>query len=161
MKRFGFFDRGKRRVALVAFVGSTLVTIFFFDIKLRVGHRVLINRLSDFQRTLLPVITTYNNVLIPILVCCFVATKAPTRDNLTVPVTASVTFSLKILDLFNGQIPLDLGIFLATFTIISSVNNVLIVTLFCASRLTIGCLVTSTNVLLVLYNKGFFQIHGH
>lgn len=162
VKSFGLFSRNNRPLGVVRFVGSYLVAIFFLTIKLRVGQRLLINRLSSFHGTSLPFMTTYNNVLIPIVICSLLIIRnAPRAHNVTVPVTASVTFSLNMLDLLNGQIPLDLGVFLATFTIISSVNNVLIVTVFCDSRITCKCLVMTTILCFFLCCvKGFNVARG-
>ncbi len=68
---------------------------------------------------------------------------------------------MNILTLYNGEYPLKLGVFLATLTMISSVNTVVILTVFCpARRLRFVCLICTLTIVVLLVIVGGLGIHS-
>ncbi len=142
-------------------VNDALMAIFFLVVGLEVKRELLLGELASFRRAFLPVMGALGGVVTPALIYWFINRTGPAARGWGIPIATDIAFSLAILTLFSGRVPIGLKIFLVTLAIVDDIAGVLVIAVAYTSHLRPGFLALVAllfGVCLVLNRLGVLRL---
>src|SRR6185436_3499409 len=85
--------------------------------------------LSDRRAAMLPVIAAFGGMLAPAAIY-LALNRGPTSNGWSIPTATDIAFSLGILAVLGGRIPIGLRVFVAAFAVVDDILSVLTLAIF-------------------------------
>lgn len=147
---YNLLSHGGEPLSLMGFINDALMAIFFFYVGLEIKRELLIGELSDVKKAMLPISAAIGGMLFPMAIYYFITMGTEAERGLAIPMATDIAFSLGILNLFGKRVPLGLKIFLTALAVVDDIGGILVIALFYSSHISVGYLLASAAVLLVL-----------
>jgi NhaA family Na+:H+ antiporter len=106
-----------------------LLAIFFLLVGLEIRREVTAGALSDRRAAALPVIAAFGGMLAPAGIY-LAFNRGPTSSGWSIPTATDIAFSLGILAVLGGRIPIGLRVFVAAFAVVDDILSVLTLAIF-------------------------------
>lgn len=154
---------GEARLELTLhyFINDALMAVFFLLVGLEIKREIVQGELSKPSQVLLPAGAALGGMAVPALI--FVLINSDTPENLrgwAIPAATDIAFSLMILNLLGGRVPLGVRVFLTTLAILDDLGAIIIIALFYAKGLDLAALGGAAVAVLVLVAMNRAQIRN-
>ena len=136
---------------LVLWINDGLMAVFFFLVGLELKREFLEGELSRASNVVLPFCGAVGGVIFPVLI--YVAFNRGDTDAMSgwaIPSATDIAFSLGLLSLFSGRVPIGLKIFLVSVAIFDDLAAIIIIAIFYSAELSAASLLTAAACLAVL-----------
>jgi NhaA family Na+:H+ antiporter len=140
-------------------INDGLMTIFFLLVGLEIERELYTGELSNPRKALLPAIAALGGVITPAVIHFSLNYATPTQAGLGIPMATDIAFSLAVLSLIGGRIPVSLKIFLTAFAIIDDLCAVIIIAIFYSKEISILNLSLSMAVFIILIVLNRLRYH--
>ena len=150
-----FFELNK---PLILWINDGLMAIFFFLIGLEIKREFLIGELNSIKKISFPIFGALGGMLVPVLLFLVLNQNPELVKGWGIPMATDIAFSLAILNLLGGRVPLSLKLFLTAFAIIDDIGAVLVIAIFYSGSINISLLFVALILLGILY---FLSYKGH
>lgn len=127
--------------SLLEWVNEGLMVIFFFVLGLEIKREVTAGELASAKKAALPIAAAVGGMIVPALIyAAFNASNPIAMQGWAIPVATDIAFTLGILTLLGGRIPLSLKIFFTAMAIADDVGGILVIALFYTSEINVTAL---------------------
>ncbi len=127
--------------SLLEWVNEGLMVIFFFVLGLEIKREVTAGELASVKKAALPIAAAVGGMIVPALIyAAFNAPNPIAMQGWAIPVATDIAFTLGILTLLGGRIPLSLKIFFTAMAIADDVGGILVIALFYTSEINVAAL---------------------
>lgn len=136
-------------------INDGLMTVFFLLVGLEIEREFYVGELSDFKKSMLPVLAAVGGMLCPALIHAVFNFGTETQQGFGIPMATDIAFSLAVLSLFGNRVPLSLKIFLTALAIIDDLGAIMVIAIFYThgfSLLHLG-IALSIFVLMIVFNR--------
>ena len=136
---------------LVLWINDGLMAVFFFLVGLELKREFLEGELSRASNVVLPFCGAVGGVVFPVLIyVAFNRGDADAMSGWAIPSATDIAFSLGLLSLFSGRVPIGLKIFLVSVAIFDDLAAIIIIAIFYSAELSAASLLTAAACLAVL-----------
>jgi len=136
---------------LVLWINDGLMAVFFFLVGLELKREFLEGELSRASNVVLPFCGAVGGVIFPVLIyVAFNRGDADAMSGWAIPSATDIAFSLGLLSLFSGRVPIGLKIFLVSVAIFDDLAAIIIIAIFYSAELSTASLLTAAACLVVL-----------
>ena len=127
--------------SLLEWVNEGLMVIFFFVLGLEIKREVTAGELASVKKAALPIAAAVGGMVVPALIyAAFNSSNPIAMQGWAIPVATDIAFTLGILTLLGGRIPLSLKIFFTAMAIADDVGGILVIALFYTSEINVAAL---------------------
>jgi len=127
--------------SLLEWVNEGLMVIFFFVLGLEIKREVTAGELASVKKAALPIAAAVGGMVVPALIyAAFNASNPIAMQGWAIPVATDIAFTLGILTVLGGRIPLSLKIFFTAMAIADDVGGILVIALFYTSEINVAAL---------------------
>ena len=127
--------------SLLEWVNEGLMVIFFFVLGLEIKRELTVGELASPRKAALPIAAAVGGMIVPALIyAAFNASNPIAMQGWAIPVATDIAFTLGILTLLGGRIPLSLKIFFVAMAIADDVGGILVIALFYTSEISVAAL---------------------
>ena len=127
--------------SLLEWVNEGLMAIFFFVLGLEIKREVTTGELASPRKAALPIAAAAGGMIMPALIyTAFNFSNPAAMRGWAIPVATDVAFTLGILTVLGGRIPLSLKVFFIAMAIADDVGGILIIALFFTSEINVPSL---------------------
>lgn len=116
-------------------INDGLMTIFFVVVGLEIKRELIEGELSSREKALLPVIGAVGGMLFPAIIFTFFNFGSAEASGWAIPTATDIAFSLTVISLLKGKVPLSLKIFLTALAIVDDLGAVVIIAAFYSSNI--------------------------
>lgn len=153
------FEIGSFQVteSLLHWVNDGLMVIFFFVLGLEIKRELTAGELARPKQAALPLAAALGGMLFPAALYTLFAGGEPSATaGWAIPIATDIAFTLGILTMLGGRIPLSLKVFFAAMAIADDVGGILVIALFYSEQLDLTNLVIAGVIILglLLLNRG-------
>ena len=122
--------------SLLEWVNEGLMVIFFFVLGLEIKREVTVGELASPRKAALPIAAAVGGMILPALVyAAFNFSNPEAAQGWAIPVATDIAFTLGILALLGGRVPLSLKVFFTAMAIADDVGGILVIALFYTSEI--------------------------
>jgi len=122
--------------SLLEWVNEGLMVIFFFVLGLEIKREVTAGELASLRKAALPIAAALGGMVVPALIyAAFNSSNPLAMQGWAIPVATDIAFTLGILTLLGGRVPLTLKIFFTAMAIADDVGGILVIGLFYTSEI--------------------------
>jgi NhaA family Na+:H+ antiporter len=136
--------------SLLHWINDGLMALFFFVVGLEIKREMLIGELASLRKALLPVIAALGGMIMPALIYVVLNRGTERIAGWGIPMATDIAFSLGVLALLGGRIPIQLKVFLTAFAIVDDIGAVIVIAFFYASGFVWSHLLLAAILLLLL-----------
>jgi len=111
-------------------INDGLMTIFFLLVGLEIEREIYKGELSDARRAMLPIVAAMGGMLAPAIIHFAFNYGTATQNGFGIPMATDIAFSLAILSLLGGRVPVSLKIFLTALAIIDDLGAIIVIAVF-------------------------------
>jgi len=111
-------------------IDQGLMTIFFLMVGLELERELYVGELSGMKNASLPIAAAIGGMCFPALIHFTLNYATSTQPGVGIPIATDIAFSLGILSLLGGRVPVSLKIFLTALAIIDDLGSVIIIAIF-------------------------------
>ena len=130
--------------SLLEWVNEGLMVIFFFVLGLEIKREVTAGELARPKKAALPIAAAIGGMLFPALFyTAFNFNNPVAMQGWAIPVATDIAFTLGILTLLGGRIPLSLKVFFTAMAIADDVGGILVIALFYTSEINLTALLVA------------------
>lgn len=125
-------------------VNDGLMVIFFFVVGLEIKRELVLGELRDPKAAALPVAGALGGMILPALIYVVIAGGGGRPEVLrgwAVPVATDIAFSVAVLSMLRGRVPLAARIFLLALAIADDLGGILVIAIFYTDELAVGYLI--------------------
>ena len=116
---------------LILWINDGLMAVFFFLVGLELKREFLEGELSRASNVVLPFCGAVGGVIFPVLIyVAFNRGDADAMSGWAIPSATDIAFSLGLLSLFSGSVPIGLKIFLVSVAIFDDLAAIIIIAIF-------------------------------
>src|SRR5262249_16700182 len=134
-----------------SFINEGLMTLFFLMIGLELKQGYLGGEFGHISQVALPLIGAIGGMIVPALIYIyFNYHDSTTLRGWSIPTATDIAFALGALSLFGKRVPVPLKLFLMALAIFDDIGAIIIIALFYSHGLSLGPLVLSGLLLLLL-----------
>lgn len=145
---FGQFSLSKH---LYEWVNDALMVIFFFVIGLEIKREVTAGELNSLRKASMPLAAAAGGMLAPAMIYLLLNSSDPAAaSGWGIPVATDIAFTLGLLTVLQGRIPLSLKVFFTAMAIADDLGAILVIALFYSSDLSLASLALAGAILLLL-----------
>ena len=127
--------------SLLEWVNEGLMVIFFFVLGLEIKREVTAGELASPKKAALPIAAAVGGMVVPALIyTAFNSSNPIAMQGWAIPVATDIAFTLGILTILGGRIPLSLKIFFTAMAIADDVGGILVIALFYTSEINVTAL---------------------
>ena len=121
---------------LLEWVNEGLMVIFFFVLGLEIKREVTAGELASPRKAALPIAAAVGGMIVPALVyTAFNSSNSIAMQGWAIPVATDIAFTLGILTILGGRIPISLKIFFTAMAIADDLGGILVIALFYTSEI--------------------------
>lgn len=136
---------------LLEWINDGLMAIFFFVLGLEIKRELTAGELASARKAALPLTAAVGGILVPAaLYVLFNAADPETLRGWAIPIATDIAFTLGILTVLGGRIPLSLKVFFTAMAIADDVGGILVIALFYSGALELTYLVIAGVIFLGL-----------
>ena len=136
---------------LILWINDGLMAVFFFLVGLELKREFLEGELSRASNVVLPFFGAVGGVIFPVLIyVAFNHGDADAMSGWAIPSATDIAFSLGLLSLFSGRVPIGLKIFLVSVAIFDDLAAIIIIAIYYSAELSAASLLTAAACLAVL-----------
>jgi NhaA family Na+:H+ antiporter len=130
--------------SLLEWVNEGLMVIFFFVLGLEIKREVTAGELASPRKAALPMAAAAGGMILPALIyAAFNFSNPIAMQGWAIPVATDIAFTLGVLALLGGRVPLSLKVFFTAMAIADDVGGILIIALFYTSEINVASLVVA------------------
>ncbi len=130
--------------SLLEWVNEGLMVIFFFVLGLEIKREVTAGELASPRKAALPMAAAVGGMIVPALIyAAFNFSNPIAMQGWAIPVATDIAFTLGVLALLGGRVPLSLKVFFTAMAIADDVGGILIIALFFTSEINVASLVVA------------------
>ena len=127
--------------SLLEWVNEGLMVIFFFVLGLEIKRELTAGELASPRRAALPLAAALGGMVVPALVYSALNFSDPVAmQGWAIPVATDIAFTLGILTVLGGRVPLSLKVFFTAMAIADDVGGILVIALFYTSDIQVASL---------------------
>ncbi len=127
--------------SLLEWVNEGLMVIFFFVLGLEIKREVTAGELASTRKAALPIAAAVGGMILPPLIySAFNFSNPMAIEGWAIPVATDIAFTLGILTVLGGRVPLSLKIFFTAMAIADDVGGILVIALFYTSEINVSAL---------------------
>jgi NhaA family Na+:H+ antiporter len=135
---------------LLHWVNDGLMVIFFFVVGLEIKRELLVGELSSLRQAALPLMAAIGGILLPAALYLAFNAGTPFERGWAVPMATDIAFTLGMLTLLGGRVPLGLKVFFTAMAIVDDIGAVLVIAIFYSQGVVWGALGAGGLILLLL-----------
>jgi NhaA family Na+:H+ antiporter len=122
--------------SLLEWVNDALMVIFFFVLGLEIKREVTAGQLASPKKAALPLASAVGGMLVPAGIYAIVnANDSAAVQGWGIPIATDIAFTLGVLTLLGGRVPLSLKVFFVAMAIADDVGGILVIAIFYSSGL--------------------------
>ena len=130
--------------SLLEWVNEGLMVIFFFVLGLEIKREVTAGELASPRKAALPIAAAAGGMIVPALIyVAFNFSNPIAIQGWAIPVATDIAFTLGVLALLGGRVPLSLKIFFTAMAIADDVGGILVIALFYTSGINVTALLVA------------------
>ncbi len=129
-KFLGFWKSDLLGKPLDFWINDLLMTFFFLLVGLEIEREIYIGELADLKQALLPIMAAAGGMLVPAFIYIAITHGTGSIGGFGIPMATDIAFSLTILTILSGRIPLSLKVFLTALAIIDDLGAIIIIAVF-------------------------------
>jgi NhaA family Na+:H+ antiporter len=126
------------------------MVIFFFVVGLEIKRELLVGELSSLRQAALPLMAAIGGILLPAALYLAFNAGTPFERGWAVPMATDIAFTLGMLTLLGGRVPLGLKVFFTAMAIVDDIGAVLVIAIFYSQGVVWGALGAGGLILLLL-----------
>jgi len=154
------------KLSLLHWVNDGLMVLFFFVVGLEIKREVVVGRLSDGRKAILPVAAAAGGMIVPAILYALFNVGGEGAAGWGIPMATDIAFALGILALFGSRAPIGLKVFLTALAIADDLGAVLVIAIFYTEKIHFSALVVAGVLLALLAGLnvirskrlGFYQV---
>jgi NhaA family Na+:H+ antiporter len=147
--------------SLLEWVNEGLMVIFFFVLGLEIKREVTAGELASPKKAALPIAAAVGGVILPALFyAAFNFTNPIAMQGWAIPVATDIAFTLGILTLLGGRIPLSLKVFFTAMAIADDVGGILVIALFYTSEINLTALLVAAVIFIGLLVLNRWRVYS-
>ncbi len=123
--------------SLLHWINDGLMVIFFFVVGLEIKRELIAGELASPRRAALPVAGAIGGMLFPAAVFLLFNAGTPAERGWGIPMATDIAFTLGILTMLGGRIPLALKVFFTALAIADDLGAILVIALFYTSEVSL------------------------
>jgi len=149
-KFLGFWQTDLLGKPLDFWVNDLLMTFFFLLVGLEIEREIYVGELSNLKQALLPIMAAAGGMLVPAFIYISIAHGSGSVGGFGIPMATDIAFSLTILTIMSGRIPLSLKVFLTALAIIDDLGAIIIIAIFYTKNFTLQFLLLAVALFLIM-----------
>lgn len=157
---FNLFSHHGEPMNIMQFINDALMAVFFFSVGLEIKREVLVGELRSFRQALLPIIAAVGGMVVPVLFFVLLSYGKPYAGGAAIPMATDIAFSLGVLAMLGGRVPLSLKIFLTTLAVVDDIGGIIVIAVFYSSHINMWMLAGAALLLGVLAFGGRMMIQS-
>jgi len=119
--------------SLLHWINDGLMVIFFFVVGLEIKRELITGELASPRRAALPVAGAFGGMLFPAAIYLLFNAGAPAEKGWGIPMATDIAFTLGILTMLGGRVPLALKVFFTALAIADDLGAILVIAIFYSS----------------------------
>lgn len=149
------FSHNGHPLTVLQLINDGLMTVFFLSVGLEIKRELLVGELSSFRKASLPFIAACGGMMFPVIIYALLCPPGtPGSEGLAIPMATDIAFSLGVLSLLGGRVPLCLKIFLTTFAVVDDIGGIFVIAVFYSSHVELSYLIWAALIFFLLYILG-------
>lgn len=146
--QLGQFELSKH---LYEWVNDALMVVFFFVIGLEIKREVTAGELNGWRKASMPLAAALGGMLVPALLYLAINNSHPQAvAGWGIPVATDIAFTLGLLTVLQGRVPVSLKIFFTAMAIADDLGAILVIAFFYSSDISVLSLAVAAVILIVL-----------
>lgn len=137
---FNLFSHAGHPMTLIQFINDALMAIFFFTIGLEIKREVLVGELASFKQALLPIMAALGGMIVPVGIFMIMSHDTPYSGGAAIPMATDIAFTLGVLAMLGGRIPLSVKIFLTTLAVVDDIGGIIVIAAFYSGHIELSYL---------------------
>ncbi|MFQ5921623.1 MAG: Na+/H+ antiporter NhaA, partial [Anaerolineales bacterium] len=130
--------------SLLEWVNEGLMVIFFFVLGMEIKREVTAGELASVRKAALPIAAAVGGMILPALIySAFNFSNPVAMQGWAIPVATDIAFTLGVLALLGGRVPLSLKVFFTAMAIADDVGGILVIALFYSSKINVASLIVA------------------
>jgi NhaA family Na+:H+ antiporter len=123
--------------SLLHWINDGLMVIFFFVVGLEIKRELIAGELASPRRAALPVAGALGGMLFPAAIYLVLNAGQPAERGWGIPMATDIAFTLGILTMLGGRIPLALKVFFTALAIADDLGAILVIAIFYTSEVSL------------------------
>jgi NhaA family Na+:H+ antiporter len=146
--------------SLLHWINDGLMVIFFFVVGLEIKRELTTGELASPRRAALPVAGAIGGMLFPAAIYLLFNAGGPAEPGWGIPMATDIAFTLGILTMLGGRVPLALKIFFTALAIADDLGAILVVAIFYTSDISLVSLGVAAVFLLGLIGLNRARVYS-
>jgi NhaA family Na+:H+ antiporter len=126
--------------SLLHWINDGLMVIFFFVVGLEIKRELITGELASPRRAALPVAGAIGGMVFPAAIYLLFNAGSPAEPGWGIPMATDIAFTLGILTMLGGRVPLALKVFFTALAIADDLGAILVIALFYTSEVSLPAL---------------------
>ena len=131
-------------------INDVLMTLFFLLVGLEIEREIYVGELSQPRNALLPILAALGGMVGPAVFHLSLNAGTASQAGFGIPMATDIAFSLGVLSLLGGHVPLGLKVFLTALAIVDDIGAIIIIALFYTTALSPLNLLIAIGIIIVL-----------
>lgn len=157
---FNILSHAGHPMTVIQFINDALMAVFFFTIGLEIKREILVGELASFRQALLPIMAAIGGMALPVGLFLAMSHGTDYQAGAAIPMATDIAFTLGVLALLGGRVPLSLKIFLTTLAVVDDIGGIIVIALFYSGHIELTFLMYAAVLLGVLLLGSVLRIQS-